>query len=191
MQHEIGVSATLSRSYFRPEGVMHKLQIGDAAVMSEAIRQEITRSEESRYDHRLHGGFMVAQGMNSYEVGRWLGEHSTTVQRWVKSFEAEGFAGIQEGERPGRPSRIASGVLAKLERELRREPRSLGYEQTLWDGRLLSHHLQKRHGVKLKVRQCQRLFRPFGFRLRKPRPEIAQADPVRQRAFKKTAPTRA
>lgn len=170
---------------------MHKLQIRDAAVMSEAIRQEITRSEESRYDHRLHGVLMVAQGMNCYEVGRWLGEHSTTVQRWVKSFEAEGFAGIREGERPGRPSRIAPGVLAKLERELRREPRSLGYEQTLWDGKLLSHHLQKRHGVKLKVRQCQRLFRQLGFRLRKPRPEIAQADPVRQRAFKKTASTRA
>ena len=169
---------------------MHKLQIQDAAVMSEAIRQEIARSEESRYDHRLHGVLLVAQGMNCYGVGRWLGEHSSTVQRWVKRFESEGFAGLREGERPGRPARVAPGVLGRLERELRREPRSFGYQQTLWDGKLLSHHLHKRHGVKLKVRQCQRLFRQLGFRLRKPRPEIAQADPVRQRAVKKTAPAR-
>lgn len=169
---------------------MHKLQIEDAAVMSEAIRQEIARSEESRYDHRLHGVLLVAQGMNCYGVGRWLGEHSTTVQRWVKLFEAEGFAGLREGSRAGRPSRVAPGVLGRLERELRREPRSFGYAQTLWDGKLLSHHLQKHHGVRLKVRQCQRLFRQLGFRLRKPRPEIAQADPVRQRAVKKTAPAR-
>lgn len=169
---------------------MRKLEIREAAVMSEAIRQEITRSEESRYDHRLHGVLMIAQGMTCYEVGRWLGEHSTTVQRWVGSFESHGFAGLREGERSGRPSRVAAGVLHKLERELRRDPRSLGYEQTLWDGKLLSHHLQKRHGVKLKVRQCQRLFRQLDFRLRKPRPEIAQADPVRQRTFKKTAPSR-
>ena len=52
--------------------------------------------------------------------------------------------------------------------------------------KLLSHHLKARHGVALKVRQCQRLFGQLGFRLRKPRPQIAQADPVRQRAFKKT-----
>ncbi|MDH3380006.1 MAG: winged helix-turn-helix domain-containing protein [Gammaproteobacteria bacterium] len=168
---------------------MRKLQIREASVMSEALRQEIVRSEESRYDHRLHGVLMVAQGMNCYEVGRWLGEHSTTVQRWVGSFEAHGFAGLREGERSGRPSRVAPGVLNKLKRELRRDPRSLGYEQTLWDGQLLSHHLQRRHGVRLKVRQCQRLFRQLDFRLRKPRPEIAQADPVRQRAFKKTAPS--
>jgi transposase len=169
---------------------MRKLQIQDAAVMAEAIRQEISRSEESRYDHRLHGVLMVAQGMNCYEVGRWLGEHSTSVQRWVRGFERRGFAGLREGMRPGRPSRIAPGIMKKLERELRREPRSLGYAQTLWDGKLLSEHLKRRHGVALKVRQCQRLFRQLGFRLRKPRPEVAQADPARQRAFKKTAAPR-
>ncbi|MDA8362070.1 MAG: hypothetical protein M0Z44_08820, partial [Gammaproteobacteria bacterium] len=34
---------------------MRKLQIEDAEVMRIAIQQEIGRSEESRYDHRLHG----------------------------------------------------------------------------------------------------------------------------------------
>ncbi len=34
---------------------MRKLEIVDAEVMQVAIRQEIDRSEESRYDHRLHG----------------------------------------------------------------------------------------------------------------------------------------
>jgi len=166
---------------------MRKLEIRDAAVMAEAIRQEIARSEESRYDHRLHGVLMVALGMNCYQVAQYFSEHSTTVQRWVKSFEHHGFAGLREGTRPGRPSRIEPRIMKKLEHELRREPRSLGYAQTLWDGKLLSHHLKTCHGVALKTRQCQRLFRQLKFRLRKPRPEIAQADPERQRAFKKTA----
>lgn len=166
---------------------MRKLEIGDAAVMAEAIRQEIARSEESRYDHRLHGVLMVALGMNCYEIAQYFGEHSTTVQRWVNSFERRGFAGLHEGTRLGRPSRIEPHIMKKLQHELRREPRTLGYTQTLWDGKLLSHHLKARHGVVLKTRQCQRLFRQFGFRLRKPRPQIAQADPARQRAFKKTA----
>ncbi len=38
---------------------MRKLQIADAEVMRIAIQQEIGRSEESRYDHRLHGLLLV------------------------------------------------------------------------------------------------------------------------------------
>ena len=34
---------------------MRKLEITDADVMRLAIQQEIARSDESRYDHRLHG----------------------------------------------------------------------------------------------------------------------------------------
>jgi transposase len=37
------------------------------------------------------------------------------------------------------------------------------------------------------VRQCQRLFRQLGFRLRKPRPQVAQSDPVKVATVKKTA----
>jgi hypothetical protein len=40
----------------------------------------------------------------------------------------------------------------------------------------------------LGVRQCQRLFRQFGFRLRKPRPLIAKANPSLQKAHKKKTP---
>ena len=41
---------------------MRKLQIEDAEVMRIAIQQEIERSEESRYDHRLHGLLLVTRG---------------------------------------------------------------------------------------------------------------------------------
>ena len=41
---------------------MRKLEISDAEVMQVAIRQEIARSEESRYDHRLHGLLLVTKG---------------------------------------------------------------------------------------------------------------------------------
>ena len=56
----------------------------------------------------------------------------------------------------------------------------------MWDGPTLSEFLDRACGVKLKVRQCQRLFRQLGFRLRKPRPQVAQADPLLQAAHKKT-----
>lgn len=64
-------------------------------------------------------------------------------------------------------------------------PREFGHAANLWDGKLLAEHLKRRHGVRLGVRQCQRLFGQLGFRLRNPRPQVAQADPLKVAAVKK------
>lgn len=55
----------------------------------------------------------------------------------------------------------------------------------LWAGKTLSAWVDKAYGIRLGVRQCQRLFRQFEFRLRKPRPVLARADPARQKKHKK------
>ena len=55
----------------------------------------------------------------------------------------------------------------------------------LWDGKVLSAYMKQEWGIKLGIRQCQRLFRQLGFRLRKPRSKIASADPEKQEGFKK------
>jgi len=165
---------------------MRPLQIADAATIVLGLQDEIRRSEESRYDHRLHGVLLVAQGMTCPEVGRLLGDAPRSVQYWVRRFEARGLAGLVEGERRGRPRRLHESQLQEVDRVLRRTPREVGLTGTLWDGKTLSTWMERRFQVRLGVRQCQRLFRQRGFRLRKPRPLIAHADPERQRTHKKT-----
>lgn len=168
---------------------MRKLQIEDAEVMQVAIQQEISRSDESRYDHRLHGLLLVTTGQSCREVARLFGEDASTVQRWVRRFEERGLEGLREGERPGRPRQLDADQWRQVAADLRRTPRAFGLEATLWDGPLLAEHLRRRFGIALGVRQCQRLFRQLGFRLRKPRPQVAQSDPVKVAAVKKTAAT--
>ena len=70
---------------------------------------------------------------------------------------------------------------------LRQMPRDLGLGGNLWDGKTLAAWITEEYGIDLGVRQCQRLFRQLGFRLRKPRPSIAQADPARQKVHKKNS----
>jgi transposase len=165
------------------------LEITDRERMQIALRNEILRSEEARYDHRLHGVLLVSQGMSCYEVGEVFGHDPTTLQRWVRRFETRGFSGLQDQERPGRPRRVTPEQLARVNRALRTSPRAFGYAQNLWDGKLLAHHLAQAEQVVLGVRQCQRVFHHLEFRLRKPRPVIARADPEAQQAFKKTPAT--
>jgi len=70
---------------------------------------------------------------------------------------------------------------------LRHMPREAGLGSNLWDGKTLAAWIERKYGISLGVRQGQRLFRQLGFRLRKPRPSIAQADPERQKAHKKNS----
>ncbi len=165
---------------------MKRLRISDADVMEIALQNEILRTEEARYDHRLHGVLLVCKGFSSYEVAKMFGQSSTTIQRWVRSFQKSGFAGLEDCEKAGRPNRLSPQQLKSINTALRKSPRDLGYSQNLWDGKLLSYHVEKSHHVLLGVRQCQRLYHKLGFRLRKPRPMIAHADPAKQEAFKKT-----
>lgn len=166
---------------------MRRLKIADSDIMRIAIQQEISRSEESRYDHRLHGLLLITADQSTQQVAELFGEDRRTVQRWIKTFEQQGFEGLREGERPGRPRSLSARQMAALGKDLRRNPSEFGFPANLWDGKLLSEHLRRHYDVKLGVRQCQRLFRKLGFRLRKPRPQVAQADPAQVKAFKKTA----
>jgi transposase len=166
---------------------MKPLTIAEAASAVIGLQQEIQRSEESRYDHRLHGVLLVAQGMTCPDVGRLLGDAPRTVEYWVRKFEKDGLAGLREGERPGRPGRLSAAQINEVNRVLRSIPSDAGMQVNLWDGKTLSAWIDKRYGFRLGVRQCQRLFRQLGFRLRKPRPLIAKANPSLQQAHKKNS----
>lgn len=166
---------------------MKRLEITDREIMEIALQNEIHRSEEARYDHRLHGVLLACRGMSAYEIGELFGHDSTTIQRWIKSFEARGFSGLEDRERQGRPKRLSLDQMGDIDHDLRKSPRDFGYTQNLWDGKLLSHHIAQQKKVVLGVRQCQRLFHQLKFRLRKPRPVIARADKEAQQALKKAS----
>ena len=168
---------------------MKSLTIADSATIILGLQDEIRRSEESRYDHRLHGLLLVAHGMTCPEVAALLGDAPRTVEYWIRGFEEKGLAALREGDRSGRPGRLREKHLRGINTAFRRMPRELGLGGNVWDGKTLAAWIERQYRIDLGVRQCQRLFRRLGFRLRKPRAAMAQADPERQKAIKKTPRT--
>ena len=164
---------------------MKPLTLSDADNIILGLQAEIQRSEEARYDHRLHGVLLVAQGTSCREVARLLGDAPRTVQYWVHRFEEQGLAGLQEGERTGRPQRLSAKQMRAISRVLRQDARQAGMNVTMWDGKTLSSWITRQYGIQVGTRQCQRLFRKLDFRLLKPRPVIAKANPARQKRHKK------
>src|ERR1039457_6245304 len=105
---------------------MRPLTIADSATMVLGLQDEIRRSEESRYDHRLHGVLLVAQGLTCPVVARLLGDAPRTVEYWVRTFEEKGLGGLVEGARSGRPGRLSEKQIQQIGGILRRTPREVG-----------------------------------------------------------------
>ena len=64
---------------------MKPLTITDPDIIL-GLQDEIRRSEESRYDHRLHGLLLVAHGMSCREVAQLLGEFTASRPVLGESF---------------------------------------------------------------------------------------------------------
>lgn len=114
MQHiYVEIRASLRYCMEKEGCTMRRLGIADAGVMEIALENEILRSEEARYDHRLHGVLLICRGLSCYEVGEMFGQHSTTIQRWVQKFEHHGFHGLEDYMKPGRPGRLTPKQLRR------------------------------------------------------------------------------
>jgi transposase len=149
------------------------------------LQDEIQRSEEARYDHRLHAVLLVAKGMNCPKVAELLGDSERTVRFWISRYLRHGLQGLVENERPGRPGRLTPEQVERIGVVLRGTPDAVGLRSGFWDGKSLSTFIRNEFHVDIGVRQCQRLFRQLEFRLRKPRPMIARSNPEIQMVFKK------
>jgi transposase len=165
---------------------MRRITINDAKKAKAIIQSEIQQTDEARYQHRLHCILLLCSGETCADVSALFGDGVRTIQYWAKRFNEDGIAGLRDSERPGRRAKLSDEDKEILTEDLRCSPKEFGYTQNLWDGKLLSHHLNQKFNVDLKVRRCQVLFHELGFRRRKPRPVIAKADPEAQDAYKKT-----
>jgi transposase len=133
-----------------------------------AIRKEINRSRESRYDHRLHALLLVAQGMRCSIVARYLGDAPRTIQYWIRLYESQGIKGMEEGGRTGRPVRLSSQYLTVIAEALGKSPQESGLSSPRWNGKVLAEFILSRCHVSLSIRQCQRLLRQFENRSQTP-----------------------
>lgn len=147
---------------------MKALTISDAEAITIELQGEIRRSPEARYTHRLHAILMIAQGVSVSEVSDILGDSPRTVQYWVNRFNDEGFDGLMESGRPGRPRKLSDDQIAEIKSALNGHPTGYGLNASTWDGKTLSSFIKQQYNLELGVRQCQRFLRQIGFRLRRP-----------------------
>jgi len=68
--------------------------IRNAEIVSEAISDEIKKSPEGRYFHRLHVAVLLAKRLGCQKVAQLFDESIRTVQSWAKTLNETGIAAL-------------------------------------------------------------------------------------------------
>jgi transposase len=141
---------------------MKPVEIKQPALAKKILLRELNRNGESKFDLRLVALLLLANGISTFRTARILAIHQTTVQRWAKNFNDNGTSGLKDETRPGRPSTIPSRVKASLEEDFLKSPAQNGHDAMTWTGRLVVQHLRKKYGMRIGIRQSQRLYQQLG-----------------------------
>ncbi|MBI5768953.1 MAG: helix-turn-helix domain containing protein [Verrucomicrobia bacterium] len=105
--------------------------------------------------HRLRSVRLVLNGRSTVEVAKVFGDSQTAVSKWVRNFKKEGFAGLKDAPRSGRPSAISPSRETKL-RDFVARARAKSQRVS---GGVLAAVIKNKFGVILTRRQCERIIK--------------------------------
>jgi len=168
---------------------MQRLIIEEPKKIERQINALINNDPESKFIYRLCSLKMLINDPSSTteKLGKMMQASPRTISNWIHAINSSGkIEVLRDKEKPGRRSGLSDEQMLELQNDIQQHPSTFGLEANLWDGKTLSHHIKRKHGVLIQVRQCQRIFRKLGFTLKRGRTMVANGDPEKKKAFKKT-----
>lgn len=163
---------------------MKSLTITCQSHTKEEIEKKYDEEKNVDMARKYQAIFLLMEGKSKNEVARTVRISKRQLLRWIHAFNKYGIDGLKPIPKPGRPCRLTAEQLQELDADLQKNPRELGYDFSLWDGKKLKYHIEQKFGVEFKVRRLQRMMHDLDYSLQRPRPVPAKADPAKQEAFK-------
>jgi len=128
------------------------------------------------------------KGLNSEEIADIVRESSVTVLRWLHRYIAEGIQGLMDAPRAGRRSTVTDQYRARLLEVVRRRPRSLDLEYSMWTLQRLADFMAEDTGIRVSTETVRRVLAKEGIVFSRPQHTISSPDPeyqVKKRRLKK------
>lgn len=98
---------------------------------------------------RIIARMLEDPALSATEAGRRAGLSNAVGAKWVRRFNEEGLAGLEDRPRSGRPRTHSEAVRSKLVELALQKPSSLGYPFALWTLERLQAAFFEREGVHL------------------------------------------
>lgn len=163
--------------------------------LSERQRSELDRlyrkTEIPRVRTRAQMVLLSAeQKLKAEEIAAVVRESSVTVLRWLHRYMAEGIEGLMDAPRPGRSLIVTEAFRKHLLEVVRRRPRSMGLEYSMWTLQRLADFLAEETGIRVSDETIRRELAKEDIVFSRPQHTISSPDPeyqVKKRRWKKPA----
>ena len=122
------------------------------------------------------------------EVADIVRESSVTVLRWLHRYIAEGIQGLMDAPRAGRNSILTDEFRKRLLEVVRRRPRSLELEYSMWTLQRLADFMAEDTGIRVSTETIRRALAKEDIVFSRPQHTISSPDPeyqIKKRRLKK------
>lgn len=122
------------------------------------------------------------------EIADIVRESSVTVLRWLHRYIAEGIQGLMDAPRVGRSSILTDEFRKRLLEVVRRRPRSLDLEFSMWTLQRLVGFMAEDTGIRVSTETIRRALAKEDIVFSRPQHTISSPDPeyqVKKRRLKK------
>ncbi len=136
---------------------------------------------------RIHAVILAMKGHTAREIADRLAYATSWVNKWVRRYSDEGWAGFWDRPRSGQPRKLTLEQQEEFERIVQRGPKP---EDGLsrYRAKDLQKILRKKFGVKYSLSGVKDILHRLGFSSIKPRPRHPQNDPDEAAKWKRKAP---
>ena len=126
--------------------------------------------------------------LKAEEIAEVVRESAVTVLRWLHRYISEGIEGLKDAPRAGRSSVVTEAFRKRLLEVVRRRPRSMGLEYSMWTLQRLADFLAEETGIRVSDETIRRELAKEGIVFSRPQHTNASPDPeyqVKKRRLKR------
>jgi transposase len=122
------------------------------------------RTEPARLVERAQIVWLSSQGWWVPEIAEHLGINAATVRRWLKRFNENGLAGLEDRPRPGCPPTYTAEQVAEVIAAALTRPDDLGLPFGAWTLDRLATYLNEQKGIAIKRSRIDEILIAEGLR---------------------------
>jgi len=126
--------------------------------------------------------------LKAEEIAEIVRESAVTVLTWLKRYMAEGPEGLLDAPRAGRRLVVTEEFRKQLLENVRRRPRSLELEYSMWTLQRLADYMAEKTGLRVSDETIRRELAKEGIVFSRPQHTISSPDPeykIKKRRLKK------
>jgi transposase len=140
------------------------------------MARTVGSGEQNERKRRRAIEIVLRQQRTQLAAAKELKVHLRTVQRWVGLYRRHGDVGIRSKKATGRPKKLRSWQLNRLQAALLRGPSHQGYGNDLWTSRRILQLVEKLFGISYHHNHIPKLLRSMGWSAQRPQRQAVEKD---------------